>query len=192
MKEALAHCLTGPVNLDEQEARERPVDYIHAMAMAQQVTVHRTHHDAHLAALGLSWYALKGANRPDAFQDVLDRLAACLLWSGGRMSRKDRQKIAHQAVMESLVDSCPTCAGTGEIKAYEEIEGTQRMKQCPECGGHGKRRYSNAERIAGLEINPTELVKYERKLSEALGYLAQAEKEVTITALRLMEHWPYK
>jgi hypothetical protein len=150
------------------------------------VTAHRTRKEAFLASLGMSYIALKVANRPDEFDRTVDRLARCL---SGKIGSQMRLRIARQAVMEGMVDSCPSCSGTGEVRAYEDTEGTQRMKECPECGGHGKRRYSNQERIEALQIAPGDLVWCERALSEALGYLAAGEKEAILTARRLLERY---
>lgn len=179
MREALAHALSGPVSLQEDEYRERPVDRIHALASAAR--------DSHLSALGLSIIALKAANRPDEYARSVDRLAYFLCRMKNRPNAEMRLRIARQAVMEHIVDFCPTCKGTGEIPAQDGIDGAQRMKQCPECGGHGKRRYSDQERIDALGVKSGREV--DRWMAEALGWIAQAEDQAHKSAIRLLEKW---
>ena len=91
MKESFAHCLSGPINLDEQE-RERPVDRLHALASAAR--------DSHLSSLGVSFLALRTANRADEYARTISKLENCLMWTRGKKpSQLFRAKIARQAVM---------------------------------------------------------------------------------------------
>ena len=179
MRESLAHALSGPISLQEDEYRERPVDRLHALASAAR--------ESHLSALGLSIIALKAANRPDEYVRSVDRLAYFLCRMKNRPNAEMRLRIARQAVMEHIVDFCPTCKGTGEIPAQEGVDGAQRMKECPECGGHGKRRYSDSERMEALGVKSIKDV--ERWVAEALGWIAQAEHEATKTAKKLLEKY---
>ena len=60
------------------------------------------------------------------------------------------------------------------------------MKPCPECGGHGKRRYSDAERaesIGGRELNMAGW------MSHAIALISEAESEAVRTANKLLERW---
>ena len=189
MREALAHCLTGPVSLKEDAHRERDVDRLHALACAQVVSCHRTAKASHLSSLGKSFLALKTANRPDELKECITRLAKCLTWIKPKPSEQMRLKLARQAIMESVVDMCPTCKGAGEIPAQDGLDGAQRMKSCPECGGHGRRRYNNLERIEAMEIEPAQLPKVERQLFNAFSFLSQAEAEAVRTAKRLLDRW---
>ena len=133
-RESLAHALSGPVSLAEDEWRERPVDRIHALAAAQSA-YGRTARESALSALGVSLIALKSANRADEYVRSVDRLAHLLRKTKPKPNAELRIRIARQAVHEHIVDFCPTCRGTGEIPDQEGLEGAQRMKPCPECGG---------------------------------------------------------
>lgn len=184
MRESLAHALSGPVSLQEDEWRERPVDRLHALAAAQVVGTSR---QSRLSALGVSLIALKAANRPDEWARAVDRLAECLAWTKPRPSVSLRMRASRQAIQEFTIDFCPTCKGTGEIPAHDGLEGAQRMRPCPECGGHGKRRYTDRERALALELDDHRLMS--RVMADAMGLIAAAEDEAIRTAQRLLERW---
>jgi hypothetical protein len=173
----------------EDEWRERPVDRLHALASAQIVRADRAARASHLAGLGVSIIALKSANRADELSRAIDRLATCLLWRQPSPTEEMAKRIARQAVQECVIDFCPTCHGAGEIPDQDGIDGAQRMKVCPTCGGHGKRRYSNGERIEALQIHPGELHRCNRWIGDALGFISLAEDEAIKTANRLLERW---
>jgi len=183
MREALAHALTGPINLDEQDW-ERPIDRLHALAAAQAVGVNRTARECALSSLGVSLIALKAANRPDEYARAVSKLADCLFWLKPRPSKQAATLIARQAIMESVVDGCPTCMGRGEIFNTEGV-----VKQCPECRGSGKRRYSDSERQEALQLDGKDFDRANRQLGEALKFLSMAEAEAMKTAKRLLEKW---
>ena len=185
MKEALAHALSGPISLAEDEWRERPVDRLHALAAAQSACG-RTAREAALSALGVSLIALKAANRADEYARSVDRLAHMMRKIKPRPSLELRIRIARQAVHEHIVDFCGTCQGRGEIPDQEGLEGAQRMKPCPECGGHGKRRYSDSER---LEIVGCEARYCGAWIADAMALISEAESEAVRTANRLLERW---
>lgn len=184
MREALAHALTGPVNLDERDGWERPVDRIHALAAAQAVTINRTARECALASLGVSLLALKAANRADEYQRAVDKLSDCLFWLRPRPSVKQANRIARQAIMESVVDNCPTCLGRGHVTNTEGV-----VKACHTCHGHGKRRYSDEERQEALQLAGKEFDRATRQLSEALKFVAMAEAEAIKTAKKMLEKW---
>lgn len=188
-KEAFAHCLTGPISLAEDQWRERDVDRLHALASSQQLRANRTARESHLSSLGVSYIALKSANRPDELARAISKLAAFLQDFKPRANSEMRQRIAMQAIMECVIDFCPTCKGTGEIPAQDGVDGAQRMKECPECSGHGKRRYSDAERMGALQAPADDLFKIQRQLDFAISVLAEAESEAVRTAKRLLERW---
>lgn len=188
MREALAHSLSGPINLDERDW-ERPVDRLHALASAQIKNARRTAREAHLSSLGVSLIALKSANRADELSRAISRLADCLGWIKPRPTSAMRLRIARQAINEYVIDYCPTCQGRGEVPDQDGLEGAQRMKPCPECGGHGKRRYSDAERMSGLEVERAQYAQAERWLCEGLAFMAIAEAEAVKTARKLLERW---
>lgn len=186
MREVLAHALSGPVSLMEDDYRERDVDRLHALACAQLSSVRKA---SHLASLGVAYIGLKYANREDELPRCIAALERCLAWDRPTPGWRIRTRVAHWAIMETVIDMCPTCQGRGEIPAQDGLDGAQRMKTCPECAGHGKRRYSNAERIYGLQIEPGELAKVERTLGAAISYLAEAEHEAIRGAKRLLDRW---
>jgi len=189
LKEILARSLVGPISLMEDEWRERPIDRVHALASSQIERASRTAREAHLSSLGVSMIALKAANRADELERAVERLVTCILWIRPKPTEALAEKIARQAVMETVVDFCPTCRGAGEIPDQEGLDGAQRMKVCPSCGGHGKRRYSNQERISALQIEAGELHKVNRYLTEALTFISRGEDEAIRTAARLLERW---
>ena len=185
MREALAKALSGPINLDEQESRERPVDRLHAMACASR--------DSHLSSLGVSFIALRAANRPDEYARTVSKLEKCLAWGKRRIAQEMRYKLARQAVMESIVNACPRCSGTKEVRAEDGLDGAQRMKPCPPspegCGGHGLRRYSDDERMASLDVDKHVYRTLERHLADAIGFLNAGEAEAVRLARRLLEKY---
>ena len=184
MREALAHALTGPVNLDERDGWERPVDRIHALAAAQAVTTNRTARECALASLGVSLIALKAANRADEYARAVSKLADCLFWLRPRPSVKQATLIARQAIMENVVDHCFSCQGRGHVQTDAGV-----VKACPACGGSGKRRYSDDERREALQMDGKEFDRANRQLGEALQFLAMSEAEAIKTAKRMLEKW---
>ncbi len=184
MREALAHALTGPINLDEKEGWERPVDRLHALAAAQAVTLNRTARECALASLGVSLLALTAANRADEYSRSVSKLADCLLWLRPRPSSKVAHLVARQAVMEWVVDSCPTCMGRGHITSTAGVQ-----KVCPECDGTAKRRYSDTERQEAMQIDDKEFARANRLLGEAWRFVSLAEAEAIRTAKKLLEKW---
>lgn len=188
MREALAKALSGPINLDEQ-AHERPVDRLHALASSQIERANRTARASKLSALGVSLIALKHANRADEYARAIDRLADCLLWCRPKADELIRVNVSRQAIMEHCIDFCPTCRGAGEIPAQGGLEGAQRMKSCPECAGTGKRRYTDEERRINLLLDVDDYRTGARLMAEAMGLIALAEDEAIRTAKRLLERW---
>lgn len=185
MKEALAHSLSGPVSLAEDQWRERDVDRLHALAAAQSA-YGRTAREAALSALGVCLIALKAANRPDEYVRSVDRLAHLLRKTKPRPSADLRIRIARQAIHEFIVDFCGACHGKGEIPDQDGLDDAQRMKPCPECGGHGKRRYSDSERF---DVIGGEAKYCGAWMADAMSLISEAESEAVRTANRLLERW---
>lgn len=188
MREALAKALSGPINLDEQ-AHERPVDRLHALASSQIFRANRAARASKLASLGVSLIALKHANRADEYARAIERLADCLTWCRPKAGELLRVNVSRQAIMEHCVDFCPTCRGSGEIPAQDGMEGAQRMKACPECGGTGKRRYTDEERRVNLLLAAEDYRAGARLMAEAMAMISVAEDEAIRTAKRLLERW---
>lgn len=189
MREALASVLAGLSSLQEDDYRERPVDRLHALASAQIRSANRTARESHLASLGVSFIALKAANRPDELARAVEKLAAFLERCKPGVGKEMRERIARQAIMENVIDFCPTCKGTGEVPAHDGVDGAQRMKECPECGGHGRRRYSDSERLEAIQADKSDADKISRQLAYALSVLAEAEHEAIRGAKQLLERW---
>ena len=193
-REALAHALSGPISLQEDEYRERPVDRLHALASAQIRKANRTARESHLASLGVSFIALKAANRPDELERAVEKLAKCLTSVKPRPSDDERRVIARQAIFECVLDFCPRCRGTREVPDRDDVDGAQRMKPCPPeidggCGGSGKRRYSDAERMEALKFARDDLSRMQKQMAFAIGLLGEAESEAIRTAKQLLERW---
>lgn len=188
MRESLARVLSGISNLDEGP-HERPVDRLHALASAQIERANRTARASKLAALGVSLIALKAANRADEHERAVARLAECLAWVKPIRGEDFRMRVSRQAVMEHCIDFCPTCNGTGEVRAQDGIDGAQRMKPCPECGGHGRRRYTDDERRINMLLRAEEYRDGARMMAEAMSFIAIAEDEAIRTAQKLLERW---
>lgn len=182
MRESIAHALVGLSSLQSDDYRERPVDRLHALASAQ---INQAVRSGKLSSLGVSLIALKNANRPDEYPRAVDRLAKLLCHAKMKANEQTRTLIAMQAVQEYVIDFCPTCKGSGEIPDKDGLEGAQRMKTCPECGGHGKRRYSDPERVEALRLN---LHDTQRWMAHAMSVISEAESEAYRTAHRLLEH----
>lgn len=177
-RETFAHCLSGPVSLAEDQWRERDVDRLHALASAARGSA--------LSSLGVCLIGLKTANRPDEYSRSIEYLTFFLKHSKPRPPLLTREAVATQAIREWLIDFCPVCHGKGETEAQEGQEGAQRMKSCPECQGHGKRRYSDMERRATIAGKRHEI---ERWMADALATISQAEAQAQRTAVQLLERW---
>lgn len=188
MRESLARVLSGLSNLDEGP-HERPVDRLHALAMAQVSRANRTARAAKLASLGVSLIALKAANRPDEYARAVERLTECLAWQKPVKDEAMRTRVSRQAVMEHCIDFCPTCKGAGEIPAQDGLDGAQRMKPCPECGGHGRRRYTDEERRTNMLLGVEEYRDGMRMMAEAMRLISVAEDEAIRSVKIMLERW---
>jgi hypothetical protein len=169
----------------EDQWRDRPVDSLHALAAALS-SFGRTARESALATLGVSLIALKSANRADEYVRSVDRLAHMLRKTKPKPNAELRIRISRQAVHEHIVDFCGTCQGRGEIPDQEGLEGAQRMKPCPECGGHGKRRYSDSERV---ELIGAPLRDVNRWMADAIALISEAESEAVRSASKLLGRW---
>lgn len=158
MSESIARALAGYVGLGESPSHDAaPVDRLHAIAAAQRPETYgeRAQEQAYLASLGVDLVRLKLANVAKAYLPCLERLTVALMWRSDALRIKEAQAsvIAAQCIQEHIVDFCPTCSGRGEIPDPEKVDGREGvvpMKTCPECGGSGVRRYSDAERVEAI------------------------------------------
>lgn len=194
MREALASVLSGLSSLQEDDYRERPVDRLHALAAAQQAAINKTARAAHLAGLGVSLIALKVANRSDEMERAVSRLTKHMKDCRPRPNEEMRRKIARQAIFEFVLDFCPRCRGAKEVVDAPGIDGAQRMKPCPPesdggCGGSGKRRYSDSERMESLGAKEDDLLRIQRQMSYAMSVVGEAEYEALSGAKKMLEKW---
>lgn len=190
MKGTLAAALTGLQGLGWDEAREKPIDRLTALGAMQNQRADDANNASLMRSLGQDVIAFKFAHRADAREDAIDKLAAQL---GKRTKLRPslRRRVAAWAIQEHVVDMCPRCKGALEIPMHQDAgEGYQPMQPCPPapngCDGTGKRRYSDAERIAATGAAHAEA--FER-----------AHEQITIavhlavrTAAAMLERWPLR
>lgn len=192
MKQTLAGVLTGLQGLGDDSARERPINRLAAMGLSQIGANHAmaergesTARMAVLCALGTDLVAFKFANRAASKLDAEDALIAIMAWKtwGSKVERKHRPIIARQALMEWAVDFCPSCQSAGSVPDRKGLEGTQPMKPCGDCGGTGKRRYSDSERLAAMGAA------HEKGMDIAHRIISWAESLAVRRARELLERW---
>lgn len=189
MKQALALSLAGFQGLGGDDSRERPVDRVAAAGAIQIRHALEAKFNSELRSLGVDLIAFKFGNRASSKADAEDKLAIAIAhFPKLRLSAKERTKIAKWAVQEWAIDMCPMCHGAKEVPDSRgiEIEGRQPMKPCPPtngCGGTGKRRYSDAERMEALGAQ------FDRALSEAHGLIGRAEDLAVRAAKEMLERW---
>lgn len=192
MREAFAGVLGGYQGLGSDDSRERPIDRLAALAAAQIVRAKDAERTAALASLGVDLIRFKLANQASAKHDAEDKLSAVLAWAnaagksawGIRTSARERDRISRQAVVEWAIDFCPTCSGKGEIPDHDCHTGAQPMKVCPAdrgCGGTGKRRYSDAERIEAMGES------FAKAMAAAHGIIGRAEALAVRQAREMLE-----
>lgn len=193
MKKALARALSGNVGLGESPSHDAaPVDRLHAIAAAQRRETYADYRDAdarsYLASLGVDLVRLKLANVAGAYEPCKERLTVALMWRGNELRIKEAAAsiIAAQCLTEFVIDFCPTCSGTGEVKDHSKTdgrEGATPMRVCPTCGGHGMRRYTDEER--------SEAIGEARRLAKAFeaahALMGQAIREALWNARQYMK-----
>lgn len=149
MKQSLAVTLAGLQGLGStDDHRERPVDRLGALALAQSKRGDEAARESFMCSLGADLIAFKFANRAGSQDDAIDKLS--ILLRNLKLKASQRDKVARQAVMEFCISFCLTCRGSKEIPNYADHSGAQPMKACPSCDGTGLRRYSDAERTEAM------------------------------------------
>jgi hypothetical protein len=107
-------------------------------------------------------------------------------FGGGSRKAFAMLKVAEQAIEEHVNDLCRECHGAMQI--VDPI--TEAVIQtCPVCSGHGKHRYSDAERIAALKAQRDEIEKWNRALIVAHDLLGTADRAVDGGVRQLLERW---
>lgn len=177
MKAALAAVLAGFQGLGADESRERPVDRLGAMAYAGL--------ESQLASLGVDLIAFKYGHRAASKPRAEAQLAVILGWRSTRLDLSARQcsRVAKHAIVEWMIDMCPTCSGAQEIRDQSGVEGLQRMKPCPECYQTGLRRWSDQERVEALGGD------FNKALDRAHFFISKASAYAVSGAARMLERW---
>jgi hypothetical protein len=189
MKEAFAGVLGGLQGLGSDDYRERPVDRLTALGAIQRrdgqaargAEAERT---ALLNALGVRLVAFKFGNCATSRADAEDMLEDILRWPTWGLSITTRQRptIARQAIIEFAIDQCPTCFGARE-EPMIEAEGTRPMMVCTGCAGSGKRRYSDAERVAAMGKA------FAQEMETAHRIMGWAEALAVRNGMKMLEKW---
>lgn len=205
MREALAGVLAGYQGLGGDDTRERPVDRLGALGLGaankRQVELmanealkgKQADREAALRVIGSCLIRFRDANCSSSRKDAEDLLALALAWPARRgaaplnLKRRERDKVARQAIREWALDFCPVCKGVAEIPRFAEVEGSQPMSACPPdpvgCGGTGRRRYSDAERAEAMG-QP-----YSEAMQEAHGLISLAHSIAIRVAKEMLERW---
>lgn len=185
MREAFAAALGGFQGLGSDDAREKPVDRLTALAASQIARSKDVERQAALCSLGVDLMRFKDANCAGAKLDAEDKLSAALKWRSKqfKLSGAQRDVIARWAVMEHAIDLCPTCAGAREVPTHAQVVGQQPMKICPTCIGTGKRHYSDSERIEAMGRA------FGREMQEAHRLIAEAVSLAHQMGMRMLERW---
>lgn len=197
MKIAFAQVLGGFQGLGNDDARERPVDRLAALAASQIARSKDSERSAALCSLGVDLIRFKLANIPAAKADAEDKLCAILGWRTAdekstwdlHVSAGRRHSIARWAIQEWALDLCPVCKGATEIPDHSlpEREGRQPMKCCPGapigCGGTGRRRYTDAERVEAMGQA------FDKAMAVAHSIIGRSESIAVKQAKEMLEHW---
>lgn len=187
MRAALAGVMGGFQNLDHDDAHERPVDRLSALAAAQIARAEDAQRGAILASLGVELIRFKDARIDAARLDAEDLLSAVLVWHQRSLdlSDLDRTRVARWAIHEWANDSCPPrpngCGGAGEVPDHSRVEGKQPMRVCPVCSGSRMRYWSDDDRIRAIG-RP-----FPRAMAEAHTMIARASSLAVERAKQLLE-----
>jgi hypothetical protein len=187
MKEALAITLGGMQGLGAtDDQRERPVDRLGALAMAQSKRGDALAAESFMASLGGALIALKWSNRTDLRAEVDLSLAIAIRWPQWdfhRLSGKQADRIARWAVTEYIIPFCLTCRGAKESPNHQDIDGTQPMIQCPTCSGSGRRRFTDEERTEAMGAP------FDKAMDVAHQILTHSEALAIRGTARMLERW---
>ena len=134
----------------ESDYREMPIDRIGAFSRGSR--------------LGTLLWRLKYASDASCFKP-----AVFLLAKGTSLQSEIGKRVCAMAVSEWLMPNCLTCFG-----AKEMIFGQKRVT-CPDCEGHGVKRYADKERdrYLGSRFKP-----WAKKYAAVMALLTGAEKSV--------------
>jgi hypothetical protein len=195
MKGAFAAALAGLQSLKDDNWRERPVDRVGAMGAAQIARAKETEQDTIVCSLGVDLIRYKYAGVERAGPDAEDQLAGILAWprwwKGWKvvLDEIQRDSVACWAVHEWAQDRCPPrpqgCGGALEVpSAAQPIDGAQPMMTCPRCGGVGKRKWTDEERVEAMG-EP-----FEYGMDRAHWIISVAESMAMRRGKEMLERWP--
>lgn len=157
-RESLAHALSGPVSLAEDQWRERDVDRLHALAAAQIISIARG--KSLLVPLGRELIAYLDGGCQQSGVRAKKGLADALLWREHRLrlTNESATLVATLSISEAKSGACRVCNGridangvfsvpdVDKIAGWREGDGPVPMRPCPSCYGSGRHRFSDSER----------------------------------------------
>lgn len=71
--------------------------------------------------------------------------------------------------------NCQHCGGGGELESDFDLTGKAITVKCNVCSGTGKKRYSDGDRMAALNIDPHVYAKWEKKIADVWICLAGSD-----------------
>jgi hypothetical protein len=194
VKAAFIAVLTGLQSLKSEESRETPVDRLAALGAAQIRKAEEAHRLSILTSLGVDLIRYKYARVETAGPDSEDKLSAILAWPSWWTGRKvgldaiQRDMVACWAIHEWYSDLCPPrpegCGGALEVpSAAQPIDGAQPMMTCSRCGGTGKRRWTDRERVEAMGDT------FGKGMDHAHRIIAFAEDLAMRRGKEMLERW---
>lgn len=93
------------------------------------------------------------------------------------------ERVVAMVLLEWKHQGCLTCKGAGQL-----VDDDRKLKiSCATCGGSGKRRYSDGERISALNIDPFTYRKWEKNITEICLCLSGADVGAAYTCRAQLE-----
>lgn len=155
-------------NMTQNNEEETAADLIGALAMTDP--------------LGAALWRVVGNMDAGSFRDARLLLYNRLL----PMSKQPHAlvwRVANLALEEWLACPCPTCKGLGYT-----VNRVKRRKQCVECGGSGRGRLPNDERMQRLRVGCATYSKLLAVLDAAQECLTTADRAVESQLAAQLEH----
>lgn len=143
----------------ETQAHESPIDRIGALA-----------HAGKLGRLLYHWrYAGQGRLAGAVLQELLRKARRRLRIGKYHVEHPLLIRACKQAMREWYAPQCGSCQGAREI-----VSNSLRLV-CPVCAGSGMRRYSDAERLDALKLDPAGYRTWEPRMRELLLILTERD-----------------
>lgn len=159
----VAGLATQSSNLKMADWSERAVDRVAALGAAGRVS-----------PLGEHVFRWLYGRDPRSAVSVLDMLTAGLAVHR-ELSAVQREAVARYAMFEFAGGRCVTCKGTRGATLADEAK---TYIVCPECGGSGLGKTTNADRASGMGVHRREYRRMEGPLEKALDWLREADRTV--------------